>query len=344
MFVALRPMIADIKATLPRIRTAADVKAFDAALKRRWSDAKIAALVKDVGAKVERAANLPWRAVVAKQDRSRRRDHMDAAKPSAKNASHRKAAALFAQRQSDADLIQRIEGTIRGIAVQAKKFSASYVQRSQATLEELISEARKRGLAIPSGVSEALALEAENERGTATGKPARAAKIPAAPKLTEYDGDALLDTWSKQAASLIKSVREEIAETLRVDVLHAIEHDIDPATLAAKWIARGVPVKFGTVEGRMKVIAQNQIARLNMDVQTARAQSIGASDFVWHHSGQASPPARAEHRALDGTRCSYAKPPKGVKPGQLPNCKCWAETVIPDDVAAALGLGSIFER
>lgn len=244
LLVALRPMLADIRATLPRIRTEADVKAFGVALKRRWSDAKIAELVKDVGKKVERAASMPWRTIAARADKLRK-----------------------TKRDAKGDV-----------------------------------------------------------------------------ELTEYDGDALVDAWSKEAASLIKSVREEIAETLRADVVHALDNDIDPSTLAAKWIAQGVPVKFGTVEGRMKVIAQNQIARLNAEVQRTRAGAVGATEFVWHHSGQPSPPARAEHRALDGVKVSYAEPPKGVLPGVLPNCKCWAESVIPDDVAAALGLGSIFDR
>ncbi len=248
---ALQPMIADVRATLPRVKTEADARALGAALRRRWSDAKISELLRGVGAKVESAASLPWRTVAKKADalRASKGDRMDAKKP----------------------------------------------------------------------------------------------KSPLA-DAPEYDGEALVKSWVDQASSLITSVRDEIVPTLQADIVHAVEHGIDPADLAAKWIAQGVPVQFGTLVGRMKVIAQHQITTLNSNVQRARAQSVGVRDFVWRSRGDSR--VRPLHRQLDGQRFSYADPSTSGEglPGHPVNCRCWAESVIPDEMVSALGLGAVFER
>jgi hypothetical protein len=242
LLVALAPMVADVRASIGHVKTAADAKAFGVALRKRWTDAKIAGLVAAVGAKVERAGSLPWRRVV---DARAKTDRMD-----------------------------------------AKKI----------------------------------------------------------PKAKQYDGAKLVDGWTRNAAKLITSVRDEVAEGLRRDVVAALEAGTSPAELAARWVAQGVPVEFGTLEGRMRVIAQHQVASLNAEVQRARAGSVGVSEFVWHHSGQPSPPARAEHVARDGRRFAYDDPPADGLVGTLPNCRCWAESVIPDELAEALGLSALFER
>jgi SPP1 gp7 family putative phage head morphogenesis protein len=243
LLVALAPMVASVRATVASgaIKTPADAKALGVALRRQYPDAKIAALVRAVGVKVERAGSAPWRRVVdakARADKQRKRK----------------------------------------------------------------TDAR------------------------------------------EYDGAKLVDGWTRTATKLITSVRDEVAEGLRVDVVAALESGATPASLAAKWIAQGVPVKWGTLEGRMRVIAQHQVTSLGAEVQRARASAVGVREFVWRSQGDAR--VRDMHRALDGRRFTYDDPETGEEglPGQPVNCRCWAESVIPDDLAEALGLGSIFER
>lgn len=156
----------------------------------------------------------------------------------------------------------------------------------------------------------------------------------------EYDGIALLDRWTKNATSLIRSVRDEVAEGLRKDVLAAIEDGTDPATLAAKWRSEGIPVLFGTLEGRTKVIAQHQMASLNALVQRERAKAVGLEEFVWRSQGDNR--VRPAHKALDGHTFTYGAPPEEGLPGQPVNCRCWAETVIPDEMVDALGLRGVY--
>lgn len=241
LWMALQPMLADVRATLPLVKTAADVRALASALKRRYSDAKIKEIVRRSAAIVEKAASSPWVAVDAAVRRARAKgDRLDA---------------------------------------------------------------------------------------------------------KEFDATSLLDKWTRDVVSQITSIREEASARLRGDILRAIDEGADPATLAAGWIKSGLPLKFGTLEGRSKVIAQTAIAQLHENIRITRAKSLGITESIWRHSDQSvSQGARPEHVALDGTRYKNDEPPGGVRPGQLPNCRCWGESVIPDALVAGLNLGSIFER
>ena len=85
------------------------------------------------------------------------------------------------------------------------------------------------------------------------------------------DGRALVLRWARNAAKLITSVRDEVAQGLAADVVAALESGTDPTELAERWRQQGIPLKFGTLEGRVKVIAQHQLGMLHAEVQRERA-------------------------------------------------------------------------
>lgn len=219
---ALRPMVAQVRATLPRVHTVGDVQALGRALRKAWPDERIAKIVTDVGRRAEAAGSRPWlryRKVRPKRDRA------DAA---------------------------------------------------------------------------------------------------------EYDGPALLEKWSREATARITSVRDEVAEKMREDILAAIELGVSPEELAAGWRRQGIPVTRGTLEGRMKVIAQNQLATLHAQVQSQRARALGVTEFFWRTQGDDR--VRDAHVALADTRQEYASPPSEGLPGTPVNCRCWAESIVPADL------------
>ena len=106
--------------------------------------------------------------------------------------------------------------------------------------------------------------------------------------------------------------------------------------VAAKWRAEGIPVEFGTLEGRTKVIAQHQIATIHAEVQRERAKSVGVTEFYWRTQGDAK--VRESHAALADTRHRYDDPPDEGLPGTPVNCRCWAESVIPDELLGNFGV------
>ena len=156
-----------------------------------------------------------------------------------------------------------------------------------------------------------------------------------------YDGAALLEQWSKETAADITSVRDEVAEALRKDIVAALEAGTPPEVLAERWRRRGIPVGFGTLEGRVKVIAQHQINSLNARVQKERARSVGVKEFVWR--SQEDEDVRKKHQALNRRVFSYKDPPSEGLPGEPINCRCWAQSVVPADLIEDLDLGSILD-
>ncbi len=235
----------------------------------------------------------------------------------------------------------------RAFEVQLERALAPMVRQVRAALPQVASEASAK--ALGSALKRQWSDERVRKIVAAIGAKAEAlssrpwgrlgvldAKTKARPK--PYDARALVDQWSKAAAAKIISVRSEVAEGLRRDVVEALERGQDPSELAARWQRDGIPVEFGTLEGRTRVIARHQLSVLHADVQRERARAIGVTEFVWRHSGKAK--FRPEHKARDGRTFSYDTGAEGERPGQAVNCGCYAESVIPDEMLGGFGVGS----
>jgi len=174
----------------------------------------------------------------------------------------------------------------------------------------------------------------------AEAKAKASAKTDARMDAGEYDAEVVIEAWTRQAAKLITSVRDEVSDGLRRDIIEAARTGASAEDLAGEWRREGIPLKFGTLEGRTKVIAQHQLSTLHAEVARARATAIGVEEFVWRSQGDAR--VRPSHRALDGRTFPYAAPPgsEGL-PGTPVNCRCWAESVISDELLGELGIEAI---
>jgi hypothetical protein len=233
---ALRPMLAQVKATLPKIKTLGDARALGAALRKAWPEKRLRAIVGAIFLKVGVRGAVGW------------------------GKWERKAEALAAARKTKS----------------------------------------KRGDAAP---------------------------------------EDLIERWTREAVAKITNVRDEVAEALRRDIVAAHDLGMTAADLQAEWARNGVPTSYGSLEGRLKVISQHQIASLNAAIQAERAGSIGATDFVWIHSDQTvEQGARPIHVERHGLTFPYSF---DELPGTLPNCNCYAEAVIP--VELTIPIGSAFD-
>lgn len=231
---ALRPMLAQVKATLPKIKTAGDARAVGAALRRQWPDKRIRSIVSKIMIKVGVVGAKGW-----------------------------------------------------------GKWERAAAARA------------------PKG---------------------RKGKRDAA-------GDDLIEKWTRECVAKITNVRDEVAEALRRDIVAAVDVGMSAADLQAEWARNGVPTAYGSLESRLKVISQHQIASLHARIQAERAGAIGATHFVWIHSDQTvEEGARPEHVARHGLTFPYTFDPL---PGEEINCNCIAEAVIP--VELTIPIGSAFD-
>lgn len=134
--------------------------------------------------------------------------------------------------------------------------------------------------------------------------------------------------------ALIKSVRDDAIPALARDVQTAFRSGVRHEVLRKQWREVGLPLEFGTIEGRAKVIARDQISKLNGQLTRARQENIGIKSYTWRDSGDER--VRDRHEALNGRVFPWDKPPSEGHPGDPVLCRCVAEAVVDvKDIASS---------
>lgn len=87
---------------------------------------------------------------------------------------------------------------------------------------------------------------------------------------------------------------------------------------------------------RATLIARTETGRTATEFVRARAMAVGSQGYVWRTANDKD--VRKMHRQLNGTFHKWDEPPiaeeNGARhlPGAYPNCRCFAEPVVPDFV------------
>jgi SPP1 gp7 family putative phage head morphogenesis protein len=84
---------------------------------------------------------------------------------------------------------------------------------------------------------------------------------------------------------------------------------------------------------RATLIARTETAKAASLLTQTRATHVGSDGYIWRTSRDAD--VRESHKKMEGKFVRWNEPPE-VEPGrryhagQFPNCRCWAEPVLPD--------------
>jgi SPP1 gp7 family putative phage head morphogenesis protein len=92
----------------------------------------------------------------------------------------------------------------------------------------------------------------------------------------------------------------------------------DPTPLASRLQA-----KLGFSRSRAKLVARDQVSKINGTLSEQRHKAAGAEKYEWSTSSDER--VRPEHAALDGQQFAYDDPDGGdggLKPGQAVSCRC----------------------
>lgn len=133
----------------------------------------------------------------------------------------------------------------------------------------------------------------------------------------------LLAAWEAENIKLIKSIPSQYLDQLHGKIVAAVR-----AGKPSKVIAEVVRETFDLPRNRAKLIARDQIGKLNGQLTMARQKNIGVESYVWRTSLDER--VREEHRHREGEKFSWDEPPKDGHPGNPINCRCSAEAVFPD--------------
>lgn len=130
-----------------------------------------------------------------------------------------------------------------------------------------------------------------------------------------------------EQVGLITSLPRDAAERVHKLTLEGITGGKRASTIARE-IARSGEV----TASRATLIARTEVGRTSTALTEARALSVGSRSYIWRTVGDSD--VRPSHREMNGKVVEWADPPEldGMvgHAGALPNCRCYAEPIIPD--------------
>ncbi len=128
---------------------------------------------------------------------------------------------------------------------------------------------------------------------------------------------------------LIKSLPLEAAQRV-----HALTTEALLTSKRAAEVQKEIMRSGEVTASRAKLIARTEVSRTAATFMQARAVYAGSEGYIWRSSRDGD--VRPTHRAMEGQYVRWDTPPKtdkGLAPyhaGCGPNCRCFAEPVLPD--------------
>lgn len=173
-------------------------------------------------------------------------------------------------------------------------------------------------------VGRILGLEAERhtERFMETAKRAMGVDLVAVVRREDL-GDYLTAAGLRNA-SLIKGLADDTVKRVQQTVTNAVINGRSAADLR-KDLTR----QFQFSDRRARLIARDQIAKTNSDLNRIRHQQAGVTEYTWRTS--ADERVRPRHRDLEGKVYKYGEPTgaeEGLPPGQPIQCRCIAQAIV----------------
>lgn len=162
--------------------------------------------------------------------------------------------------------------------------------------------------------------------------------------------------WRENSAAMGKAIRVELAqaptgvsfarmrdeqvELIRSLPVKAAQRVTALAREAMLTSSRGAEVEAAIMqtglvtEKRARLIARTEVAKSASVFTQARAQFAGSPGYIWRTVKDGD--VRHTHQNMEGVYVPWGQPPKTDKnlapyhAGQGPNCRCYAEPVLPD--------------
>lgn len=135
---------------------------------------------------------------------------------------------------------------------------------------------------------------------------------------------------------LIRSIGEDDLPKFKKTLVRAITSDATNADLAAI-----IADNFKVTKNKAKLLAVDQVGKLNGSLDEYRQQQIGGKRYRWRNMGDERvagnpsglyPDAKPSHWDREGKTYYWSNPPAGGHPKHRPRCRCYAEMVMDDVV------------
>lgn len=169
-----------------------------------------------------------------------------------------------------------------------------------------------------------LGLEAKRHTETFMATAKRVLGVDLSAVVRQEDLADYLNNAAIKNAGLIKGLASDIVKRISQTVMNAVVSGTPVKELRKKLTA-----DCGFADRRAKLIARNEIASLNADLNRERQVQAGVTTYTWRTA--ADERVRPLHRDLDGKVYEYGKPTgaeDGLPPGKPINCRCVAVGIV----------------
>lgn len=128
--------------------------------------------------------------------------------------------------------------------------------------------------------------------------------------------------WEAENMALIKSVPQQTVARIQGKITEAVR-----LGKSLKDVTAEVKAELGVTERRARLIARDQVGKINGQLTQLRSEEMGVEDYKWR--GVLDARERPEHVAREGKTYRWDTPPEGGRPGEAIQCRCTAELNLP---------------
>lgn len=144
----------------------------------------------------------------------------------------------------------------------------------------------------------------------------------------------LIEGFVAENAALITNIPAKTADEIAQTITRAYSN-----ATTVQDLQKEIEHRFKLTRDRARLIARDQIGKLNGQVNEARQKELGVTRYIWRTVKDERvrgdpdgkyPRAEPSHFDREGQTFSYDDPPEGGHPGQDYQCRCYAEPVYSD--------------
>lgn len=143
------------------------------------------------------------------------------------------------------------------------------------------------------------------------------------PFISDPQLDNQLESFVGENVALIRTLGDDML----TDVEGIVMREFRGGRRASE-IERMVRDRFGVTQRRARLIAIDQVQKLNGDLTRVRHQNLGIDRYIWRSSRDEK--VRPEHAAREGMVFRWDDPPADGHPGKPIRCRCTAEPYLQD--------------
>jgi len=219
---------------------------------------------------------------------------------------------------------QQVYAEILPMAVRERDALKSLTRDAQSHWDMLRAITGAMSRTVSQAVNKILSLEAGEHTKKWLRTTKKAIGVDLAAVVAEEDLTELLEQAALRNAGLITNIGEQTVNRIQQAVTQAVLSGAPVSDLKARLIE-----EFGFADKRAQLIARDQIAKLNADLNRFRHQEAGCEKYTWRTSRDER--VRSRHKKLDGKVYRYGEPTgaeQGLPPGQPIRCRCVAIAIV----------------